>query len=213
MNAAETLFLGYGIWVLPALIFAGGLGLPLPATPILLAAGALAGSGRLPLAGVLAGSVTGLFAADVVWYQLGRWRGRQVLALFGGISPEPGSFARRAERLFARHQRMALVVSKFVPGLKAVAPLLAGTRTMAPVAFALYDGIGSLLWLGALVASGWVFNGQVARLAAAAGRLGGFVALAAGIGFAAWLGWKVVARLRSERATDLAAITPYGEAA
>ncbi len=42
MGRSETLFLGHGIWVLLGLIFAGGLGLPLPAPPILLAAGVLA---------------------------------------------------------------------------------------------------------------------------------------------------------------------------
>jgi membrane protein DedA with SNARE-associated domain len=115
---------------------------------------------------------------------------------------------RRTEGLFARHQRVALAVSKFVPGLKTVAPLLAGMRRMAPLEFALYDGIGSLLWLGAFVALGWVFKGQAARVAIAAARIGGFVALAAGVGFAAWLGWKVLARWRSDGGAAVLGLRP-----
>src|SRR5215470_17067307 len=120
MDSAQAFVAGHGIWFVLGTIFLGGLGLPIPLPAVLLAAGVLAGMGRLGLAAVLSGSVVALLVADLLWYQLGRWQGRRILALLCRISLEPDSCVRRTEDLFARHRAGSLLVAKFVPGLKAV---------------------------------------------------------------------------------------------
>ena len=55
------------------------LGLPLPGLPLLLAAGALAGSGRLNLAAAVAVPVLACVCSDFLWFQVGRSRGSTVL--------------------------------------------------------------------------------------------------------------------------------------
>src|SRR5258708_13740174 len=62
MFDAQHFVAGQGIWIVLGLIFAGGLGLPLPAPPVLIAAGVLAGTGQLALPAGPAGSFLALVA-------------------------------------------------------------------------------------------------------------------------------------------------------
>src|SRR5438105_10039276 len=192
MEHLQVALTGHGIWVVLGLVLASGAGLPLPAPPVLLAAGVLAGAGRLSLAAVLVGSLLSLLATDLLWYQLGRWRGRSILGLLCRISLEPDSCVQRTEDLFSRYRGGALLVSKFLPGLKTAAPPLAGLIEMPLVEFALYGGAGSLLWAAAFVLPGYLFSERISRAA----PIGEWVAAAASLAFAGWLGWKVLQRRR-----------------
>src|SRR5207253_3175250 len=154
---------GQGIWIVLGLVLASGAGLPLPAPPILLAAGVLAGAGRISLAAVLVGSLVALLATDLLWYQLGRWRGRSILSFLCRISLEPDSCVQRTEDLFSRYRGGALLISKFLPGLKTAAPPLAGMIEMPLGEFALYGGAGSLLWAAAFAVPGYLFSESIAR--------------------------------------------------
>ena len=49
MSGVDTVIAARGLWVVVSLVFASGLGLPVPSAPVLLGAGVLAGSGRLSL--------------------------------------------------------------------------------------------------------------------------------------------------------------------
>src|SRR5258708_22170833 len=208
MLDVQHLVASHGIWVLLGLVFAGGLGLPVPASPILVAAGVLAGVGQLPLAGVVVGSSIVLLGADLVWFELGRWRGRQLLAFLCRISLEPDTCVQRTEGLFARRQATSLVISKFLPGLRTVAPPLAGMLAMDHWEFVLYNGAGTLLWVWTFTALGYLFSEQVARAAAPAARLGGWLAFAVGLAFAAWVAWKYLERRRVLGRLRIAGITP-----
>ena len=186
---------GQGIWIVLGLVLASGAGLPLPAPPILLAAGVLAGAGRISLAAVLAGSLLALLATDLLWYQLGRWRGRSILSFLCRISLEPDSCVQRTEDLFSRYRGGALLISKFLPGLKTAAPPLAGMIEMPLGEFALYGGAGSLLWAATFAVPGYLFSERIARAA----PIGEWVAAGASLAFAAWLGWKFLQRRRHLR--------------
>jgi membrane protein DedA with SNARE-associated domain/rhodanese-related sulfurtransferase len=208
MADAQHFIALHGIWVLLGLVFASGLGLPVPASPVLLAAGVLAGVGQLSLAGVVLGSSIVLLAADLLWFELGRWRGRQLLALLCRISLEPDTCVRRTEALFARRQATSLVISKFLPGLRTVASPLAGMLAMDLWEFVVYNGAGTVLWVGTFTALGYLFSEQVARAAAPAQLLGGWLAFAIGLAFAAWVAWKYLQRRRALGGLRMAGITP-----
>src|ERR671925_1368072 len=102
------------------------LGAPLPSSPLLLGACALARDGEMALPEVVAISVLASLLGHAAWFFAGRRRGASVLRLLCRISIEPDSCVRRTEDLFARHGGRALVAAPFVPGLGAVAPPLAG---------------------------------------------------------------------------------------
>ena len=74
----------YGYLVVFGWVFAEQIGLPIPAMPALLAAGAMAGTGRLSLVLVLAGIAS--LVSDVIWYWIGRLGGGRVLGFLCRIS-------------------------------------------------------------------------------------------------------------------------------
>jgi rhodanese-related sulfurtransferase len=114
----------------------------------------------------------------------------------------------RTGDLFARRQSTALVISKFVPGLRIVAAPLAGMLRMPVAGFATWDGLGTLLWAGTLASLGYVFSEPVARAAAPAAALGSWLVLAVLLAFAGWLGWKSLRRRQFVRDLRVARITP-----
>lgn len=146
-------------------VLAKQLGLPLPAAPILVAAGALAGSGDLVFAQVIGLALLASLAADALWYGIGRRYGRLVLSFLCRRSPEPGSCARRTEGAFARRGAWSLVVAKFVPGLGTAAPPLAGMIRIRLWMFLLLDGAGILAWALAYSGLGYLFGDQLGGVA------------------------------------------------
>jgi len=122
------------------------IGLPLLVTPLVIAAGAVAGLGDLNLLGIILVTVLASEIGDLIWYELGRNQGPSVLRLLCKISLEPDSCVRRSEDAFARHMTTSLISSKFVPGVGRLAGPVAGMSGMARDQFLLLNGLGSLLW-------------------------------------------------------------------
>jgi membrane protein DedA with SNARE-associated domain len=170
------------------------LGAPLPASPLLLGAGALAKSGRMALPQVIALSVLASMLGHAVWFWAGRRRGASVLRLLCRISIEPDSCVRRTEDVFARHGARALVAAPWVPGLAVVAPPLAGMAGMSWRRFLALDALGALLWASVFAVLGFVFGPQLTVAFNAALRLGFWFALAGGVALGLWLGWKIAQR-------------------
>jgi len=75
MDGAGDILLRHGYAVLFGWVFAEQIGLPIPAVPVLMAAGALAGTGRLSLAVVLAAAGVASLVSDTIWYWIGRTGG------------------------------------------------------------------------------------------------------------------------------------------
>jgi len=183
-------------------------GLPIPGAPVLLAAGALAGTGQMHLALILGTTVVASLVSDVGWYALGRHRGPRILQLLCRISLEPDSCVRDTQNLFARRGIASLLVAKFIPGLSTVAPPLAGIIRMPWGRFLLFDGLGAFLWGGVFVALGLLFSEQLEGLALLLATMGSWL-LAILVGsLGAYLSWKFVARRRFLRRVRGASITP-----
>jgi membrane protein DedA with SNARE-associated domain len=207
MHSALEFLLHHGYVVLLAWVFAEQIGLPVPSLPILLAAGALAGTGRFSFAGSIFLSVLASLVADSAWYGLGRVRGIKVLQLLCKISLEPDSCVRRTEGLFAKQGARSLVFAKFVPGLGSVAPPLAGIFHMRPARFFLFDVTGALLWSSTYVGLGYVFSGEIERIAEHAFHLGrGLGVLVIGA-LAGYIAYKFITRQRFLRELRIARIT------
>jgi membrane protein DedA with SNARE-associated domain len=207
MHSLLEFLLHHGYAVLLAWVFAEQIGLPVPSVPILLAAGALAGSGRFNFAGSIFLSLFACLLADSSWYALGRVRGIKVLQLLCKISLEPDSCVRRTEGLFAKQGARSLVFAKFVPGLGTVAPPLAGIFHMRPSRFLLFDMFGALLWSSLYVGLGYIFSGEIERIAEHAFHLGSGLGVLVVGGLAAYIAYKFIARQRFLRELRIARIT------
>jgi membrane protein DedA with SNARE-associated domain/rhodanese-related sulfurtransferase len=132
------------------------LGLPLLVTPVMIAAGAVAGIGDLSLLGIVLVAVVASEIGDLVWYELGRTRGSSVLRLLCKISLEPDSCVRRSEDSFARHTSSSLLFSKFVPGVGRLAGPVAGMSGMSRRRFLIINALGSLLWAVVFALVGYI---------------------------------------------------------
>ena len=207
MHSVLEFLLKHGYTVLLAWVFAEQIGLPVPSLPILLAAGALAGSGQCNFVGSICLAVWACLIADSVWYALGRVRGIKVLQLLCKISLEPDSCVRRTEGLFAKQGARSLVLAKFVPGLGTVAPPLAGIFHMRASRFLLFDTVGALLWSGLYVGLGYVFSGEIERIAEHAAHLGGGLGVLVVTALAGYIAYKFIARQRFLRELRIARIT------
>ena len=153
----------YGYLLLFAWVAAEQLGLPVPAAPVLLAAGALSAQHEISFAAALLAGLAGCIVADSAWFFLGRRFGHHVLRGLCKLSLEPTICVRRTQDSFGRRRAFTLLISKFVPGLATLAPPVAGQNGMGFSAFLFYDGIGSAIWIGSLLAGGRFFGDLLRR--------------------------------------------------
>ena len=207
MHSLPSILIGHGYLVLLAWVFLEQLGLPLPSSPLLLAAGALAGTGKLNVFYALLLSVTASVIADTVWYELGRRKGVKVVQFLCRISLEPDSCVRRTEGAFERQGAKSLLFAKFVPGLNVVATPLAGIFRMKLGKFLLFDSLGALLWAGTFLACGFLFSDQLEVIAKSAATLGGWLVVLLLTGLAGYILFKFYARRRFLRDLRISRIT------
>src|SRR3979409_1437530 len=99
MNQPIEFLVRHGALVLFAAVFVEQLGVPLPAAPWLLAAGALIGASKMNWLAALAAAVIGSLLADLLWFEFGRRAGNRALRLLCRISLEPDSCVRRTSNL------------------------------------------------------------------------------------------------------------------
>jgi membrane protein DedA with SNARE-associated domain len=170
------------VWVL----FEQG-GLPIPAAPLLLAAGALAAQGRMHFAFAALIPAFASLCADTFWYFFGKRRGGVVLNLLCRIALEPDSCVRRTETTFEKYGARTLLICKFVPGLNTAAPTLSGMVGIAFPHFLLFDFLGALLWTSAFTGLGFIFGKQLDRANLYAQRFGGYMLLLFATGVVAYV--------------------------
>ena len=175
MNAIFQFVLRHGYFILFGVIFAHQIGIPMPGLLFLLVAGALAAAGRLGILAVIGLAITACVLADWVWYEAGRRGGDKVLHFIHRFTRDPEFHNRRAKRIFARYGLFLLLVAKFVPGLDAVAPPLAGTSRISLIRFLAFDAAGASLYACVYSGLGYVFSHDLERAAAYVSRAGTFL--------------------------------------
>lgn len=208
MQAVLEFLVRHGYAVVFAWVLLAQAGLPLPAIPVLLAAGALAGSGKLDVVTIVALSVLASLLSDAVWFRIGRARGAKVLGFLCKVSLEPESCVRRTEESFTRRGVATLLFAKFVPGLSTAAPPLAGMTAMRWSRFLWYDGIGALVWTLAFVVPGWLLRDQLERVAEHAALTGAWLLGIFGAIVVLWIGVKAVRRQLFLRRLRVARVHP-----
>jgi membrane protein DedA with SNARE-associated domain/rhodanese-related sulfurtransferase len=175
------------------------IGLPVPALLFLIAAGALVGTGQMALDMAVGSAVLAALLGDQVWYELGRRRGRRVLNWLCRISLEPTACVRRTEEFFTRYGARSLVVAKFIPGLNTIAPPLAGIVGLRLPQYLLYNGAGTILWVGSGIGLGYAFSDQFEQAISVATRLGPSMALTLLGSVAGYAVYKVLHHYRVRR--------------
>jgi membrane protein DedA with SNARE-associated domain len=175
MHQTLDFVLKHGYLVIFVNVLLEQLGLPIPATPVLLAFGALAGEGKMAYGPGLVLAMVAAMMSDLVWFTLGRKRGAVILRLLCKISLEPDSCVRRTENVFLRYGARGLLFVKFIPGLSTAFPPLAGNFRMPVWKFCLFDGLGALAWASAYSMTGFLFHDQIDRILVGLLRMGSWV--------------------------------------
>lgn len=159
MQDIQLLLEQYGAWLVFGNVLIEQAGLPVPAYPMLIAAGALAGT-----AGWLAPWIAATLAcllADSLWYLAGRRYGSRLLGVVCKLSLSQDSCIRQTQRLYLRVGVRALLVCKFLPGAGALSTVMAGLTGTGLRRFLLYDLVGAMIWAGSALLLGGLFHGVV----------------------------------------------------
>jgi membrane protein DedA with SNARE-associated domain/rhodanese-related sulfurtransferase len=208
----------YGLLIVTANVFVDQIGLPVPAMPTLILAGALATS-AFSLSSLFALAVLACIVPDCVWFLVGRRYGMRVLKTLCRISLEPDSCVNQTQSRFERWGVNSLMIAKFVPGLAIIAPPLAGAMRIAWPRFLGLSAIGGAIWVGSGLAAGMLFKTQIQSVLVHLDRIGsvtGTVVAAALLSYVFYKWWerqRFYKELRMARISvgDLNALMEAGE--
>lgn len=183
------------------------LGVPVPAVPTLVVAGAVAASGKMSAPALYALAVSACLIADTTWYCAGRTYGGRVMSLLCRVSLSPDSCVSQTQNAFERWGAKALLFAKFVPGLALIAPPLAGATRMHPGRFIVFSGLGATLWVGAALLGGALLRSQIERLLPLVAQVGGAAAVVVAVLLASYIAYRWWERRRFLAALDMARIS------
>lgn len=203
MGELQALLEQHGLTLVFLNVLVEQAGLPVPAYPILLVAGALGMAGTGPSIGaVLAAVVAACLIADSLWYIAGRRLGQPMLRTICRVSLSQDSCIRQTQSLYLRLGPRSLLFAKLLPGAGALSTAMAGMTATPFAVFLFYDALGAVIWAGAGLAMGAAFSDAIDTVLARFSDYGhiAMLVLAAALGlFIAWRWWRRVRLLRRTR--------------
>ncbi|NJD61643.1 MAG: hypothetical protein FIA93_02875 [Deltaproteobacteria bacterium] len=205
LDGLPGMLAAYGAAAVFLASFVENLGVPFPAFPVLMLAGALSQAGGISVGGAVFGAAAGAVAADIAWYRLGQWKGRRVLSTLCKISLNPDACVEGAEENFRRRRTATILLAKFLPGVNTIVPPLAGVTKMPVSRFLLLDIAGAFAWAVAGVGLGWVFGAAIPGHAGAVHNALGWLVLG---GIAAYVAWRAAFRYYLVHRYAVPRITP-----
>jgi membrane protein DedA with SNARE-associated domain/rhodanese-related sulfurtransferase len=199
MSQFAELIQNYGVLIVFGAVLLEQGGLPIPAFPILVVAGALAVSSDLSLVLCLAAGVLACLACDLFWFRAGRSHGKRILAFLCKISLSPDSCVSQTEDRFRRFGPKSLLVSKFIPGFNTIAAPLSGAIGTPLPRFLRFAVPGAVLWIGSGLALGAFFHKSVDRVLDAIGLMGSTALMIIAVLFGLFVLFKYAERRRLRR--------------
>ena len=164
MNELSQFLVSHAEPVIFIAIFLEQLGLPIPAAPILLAAGALAAQGALNPITALVVTIGACLMADLFWFYVGRRGGDGLLRFLSRLPLWDASSFSRTDRVFQQYGMSAMVAAKFIPGFGFLMPALAGALGTGPGKFLKFDLLGAILYGIFYLELGLLFSHEVSSL-------------------------------------------------
>jgi membrane protein DedA with SNARE-associated domain len=204
----HNLLLHHGYILLSVYVLVVSLGVPIPVDPVFLLMGAQAGDHHYSF---FLSVMTALWPAvlgDILWYQIGKHKGRSVLKLLCKLSLEPDTCVRKTEGAFSARGSNALLFSKFIPGMGLASVTLAGISGMSFGRFVLADSAGCAVWATSYLGLGWLFHKQVDTIISSLGLYGRRAGLVIVILLALYLAYKYFQRWRFIRNLRVNRVTP-----
>lgn len=176
----------YGYGALFSVLFAESFGLPFAGETFLVASSFLASQGQMRIDWVAAVAIVAAVLGDNAGYGIGRWGGPRLTVRYGtriGITPERLA---KTERFFARFGPEVVIVARFIPVLRQLNGVVAGSALMPWKRFLVYNTMGAALWVGTWTTAVFLLGHQVDMLLYRVHDLA--LAVAAGVGVLALAG-------------------------
>jgi membrane protein DedA with SNARE-associated domain len=164
MTDLLSLAIRHGYLLIFVVVLAESLGLPLPASLALIAGGAATAAHALHAPAVLLLAVAAMMIGDTATFTLGRHAGWALLGFLCRLSINPETCILRSAESFYKRGKITLLFAKFVPGINAMAPPLAGSMKMRPGQFLRFDLAGVSLYVGAYFTVGFIFRDFLATI-------------------------------------------------
>jgi membrane-associated protein len=173
-----ALAVAYGLPFLALAVGMSCLGIPMPSSLLMLAAGSLAASGDFSLPGVFGASLLGAIAGDQMGYVAGRYAGARVLQRLEKTR-QTHSLVDKARGFVRRGGFWGVFFTRWL--LSALGPyvnLIAGGMSMSWLRFSLAVVAGEIVWVGLYVGLGVGFSAYILQIADIASNAGAFLGAA-----------------------------------
>ena len=138
----EPLLQRYGYGATVAAVMVEGMGIPTPGQTLLMASSIEAARGRMNIVLLLFLVTTAATVGNSIGYAIGRWGGRALLLKFK-VNPER---QQRTEDFFRHRGGIAILLARFLDGLRQLNGIVAGILGMSWWSFTAYNLAGAILW-------------------------------------------------------------------
>jgi membrane protein DedA with SNARE-associated domain len=194
----------YGYWAILLLVMVEDFGIPVPGETILIAGAIYAGAGRL---NVVVVGVVGFAAAvigDNIGFAIGHFGGRALVLRWGKYVFLTEERLDSAERFFARHGGVVIVIARFLEVLRQANGIIAGISRMHWLRFLAFNALGAALWAGTWVSVGYFAGNHITTIYDYITRYSYYALIALAAALVAWIVFRVRrrARARATQASD-----------
>lgn len=131
-----------------------------PGDSLLFTAGFLASQGFLDIKILIAGCFIGAIAGDSIGYYLGQKFGRKLFSKDDSIWFHKDHL-NRAQKFYDKHGGKTIILARFIPVIRAFAPVVAGVGLMRYKRFVIFNLIGGVLWAIAIPLAGYYLGSLI----------------------------------------------------
>lgn len=131
-----------------------------PGDSLLFTAGFLASQGLLDINILIFGCFVSAVLGDSVGYYIGRKLGPRIFSKDNSIFFQK-KHLERAQRFYDKHGGKTIILARFIPMIRAFAPVVAGVGLMRYRRFVLFNLVGAVLWAIGVTLAGYYLGNLI----------------------------------------------------
>jgi len=128
--------------------------LPVPSEAVLPFAGYLIAQGKMDLIITVITATSGTIIGSLISYYIGKYLGKEIVEKYGKYFFITKKEIDMAHKWFEKHGEKTIFICRFIPVIRHVISLPAGTAEMKRRKFITYTALGGLMWNSILVIAG-----------------------------------------------------------
>ncbi len=199
MQSFSAFLSGLSLWLILAGLALTQLGLPLPETVFIVAAGIVSERSGLPMLAPMVTCCVAVLVGDIMLFYLARVFGTRAFERRPLRWLLPARALPRIDALFARHGSMAIFVARFITGVRAATFVLAGMRQVPLRKFLTWDGVAVLVTVPPFAVIGFLFASSMQSLQAHVERMNSYLLLGLVLAVASYIALLALRRRRTPR--------------